>query len=136
MQDRNRTAARAALPWTWQPSSAPAAAPAHSQFTNSVAVVTQYYQDITILTTTPTAWNLGGSNIAAKNGQSYDSWSTGPSTPPPPPLSSATPVEFRRSADQHQRGPVRTALLTNTYYGTYNVTNGVITSACSIAQTS
>ena len=62
------TAPPPAQPLDWQPSSAPAAAPADSQFTNSVAVVTQYYQDITNHDYTD-AWNLGGSNIAAQNGQ-------------------------------------------------------------------
>ena len=102
---KTETAPPPAQPSARQPSSAPAAAPADSQFTNSVAVVTQYYQDITNHDYTD-AWNLGGSNIAAQNGQTYDSWVTAMhyrlhlSRRP-------GQLEFRRSADEHQRGPVR-----------------------------
>jgi hypothetical protein len=50
--------------------------PAQPQLTNASAVVLQYYQDIT-----DHDWHaagaLGGSNITAQNGQTYDSWVSG-----------------------------------------------------------
>jgi hypothetical protein len=126
------TAPPPAQPSDWQPSSAPAAAPADSQFTNSVAVVTQYYQDITNHDYTD-AWNLGGSNIAAQNGQTYDSWVTGYDTTAS--ISLVGQANWNSGAVQTSISAVQTDGSVNTYYGTYYVTNGVITSA-NIAQTS
>lgn len=125
------TAPPPAQPSDWQPSSAPAAAPADSQFTNSVAVVTQYYQDITNHDYTD-AWNLGGSNIAAQNGQTYDSWVTGYDTTVS--ISLVGQANWNSGAVQTSISAVQSDGSTNTYYGTYYVTNGVITSA-SITQT-
>jgi hypothetical protein len=125
------TAPPPAQPSNWQPSSAPAAAPADSQFTNSVAVVTQYYQDITNHDYTD-AWNLGGSNIAAQNGQTYDSWVTGYDTTAS--ISLVGQANWNSGAVQTSISAVQSDGSVNTYYGTYYVTNGVITSA-SIAHT-
>jgi hypothetical protein len=129
---RTVTAPPPAQPSDRQPSSAPAAAPADSQFTNSVAVVTQYYQDITNHDYTD-AWNLGGSNIAAQNGQTYDSWVTGYDTTAS--ISLVGQANWNSGAVQTSISAVQSDGSTNTYYGTYYVTNGVITSA-SIAQES
>ena len=126
------TAPPPAQPSDWQPSSAPAAGPADSQFTNAVAVVTQYYQDITNHDYTG-AWNLGGSNIAAQNGQTYDSWVTGYDTTAS--ISLVGQANWNSGAVQTSISAVQTDGSVNTYYGTYYVTNGVITSA-NIAQTS
>ena len=54
-----------------------AAAPAQPQLTDASAVVLQYHQDITDHDW-HTARALGGSNIAAQNGQTYDSWVSDP----------------------------------------------------------
>ena len=67
---------------TSPPAQAPAlaastAAPAQPQLTNASAVALQYHQDIT-----DHDWHaartLGGSNITAQNGQTYDSWVSDP----------------------------------------------------------
>jgi hypothetical protein len=105
------------------------AAPVQPQFTNSVAVVSQYYQDITDHNYAA-AWALGGKYIG---GQDYSSWVAGYST---------TASVSLYSFSDWGSGKVTTYLsalqsdgTTRTYYGTYYVSNGVITSA-SIAQTS
>jgi hypothetical protein len=97
-----------------------------------VAVVTQYYQDITNHDYTD-AWNLGGSNIAAQNGQTYDSWVTGYDTTAS--ISLVGQANWNSGAVQTSISAVQSDGSTNTYYGTYYVANGVITSA-SIARTS
>ena len=127
------TAPPPAQPSDWQPSSAPATAPADSQFTNSVAVVTQYYQDITNHDYTD-AWNLGGSHIAAQNGQTYDSWVSGYSTT----TRSISITDWGDWNDGQVWCDISAVQLggsVNTYYGTYQVSDGVIVSA-DITQTS
>ena len=110
-----------------QPSSAPVAQP---QFTNSSAVVAQYYQDITDHNYSA-AWAMGGSNVSG--GVGYDAWVAGYAT---------TASITMYNSSNWGSGEVTTYLSalqtdgsTRTYYGTYYVSNGVITSA-SIAQTS
>src|SRR5437016_831232 len=56
----------------WQQPSAPA--PAQPQFTSSIAVVNQFYQDITDRNYSA-AWALGGSNLSG--GVGYDAWVAG-----------------------------------------------------------
>jgi hypothetical protein len=110
-----------------QPSSAPATQP---QFTNGSAVLAQYYQDITDHNYSA-AWAMGGSNVSG--GVGYDAWVAGYAT---------TASITMYNSSNWGSGEVTTYLSavqadgsTRTYYGTYYVSNGVITSA-SIAQTS
>ena len=107
----------------------PGPAPVQPQFTNSVAVVSQFYQDITDHNYAA-AWALGGKYIG---GQDYSSWVAGDGT---------TASVSLYSFSDWGSGKVTTYLsalqsdgTTRTYYGTYYVSNGVIISA-SIAQTS
>jgi hypothetical protein len=120
------------------PASAPApapssSAPAQPQLTNGVAVVLQYYQDITDHDW-PAAWALGGNNIAAQNGQTYDSWMSGYTTT----TASISVISYGTWGD----GTVWTDLSATqldgsvkTYSGTYSVQDGVLVSA-HITQTS
>jgi hypothetical protein len=108
----------------------PSSAPAQPQFTNGSAVVAQYYQDITDHNYSA-AWAMGGSNVSG--GVGYDAWVAGYDT---------TASITMYNSSNWDSGEVTTYLsavqtdgTTRTYYGTYYVTNGVITSA-SIAQTS
>jgi hypothetical protein len=112
------------------PAAAPAPAPAPAA--NSEAVVDQFYQDITNQDYAA-AWALGGSNLAAGNGQSYSSWVTG----------YATTASLVLGTDATWNGPTVNAELiatqtdgsVRTYQGTYTVIGGVITAA-SIVRTS
>jgi hypothetical protein len=101
--------------------------PAQPTFTNAVAVVDQYYQDITNQDY-QAAWAIGGDHIAAQNGQTYASWEYG--------YSSTTSSISLTSSGTWSDGTVWCYLSAlqldgsvNDYYGTYTVTNGVITSA-------
>ena len=114
-------------------SAPPAPAPAQPQRTNAAAVVLQYYQDITDHDWSA-AWAIGGDNLAAQNGQTYDSWVSGYATT----TASISVISFGTWDD----GTVWTDLSATqldgsvrTYSGTYTVHNGVITSA-NITQTS
>jgi hypothetical protein len=110
------------------PKAAPApAAPVPPVLTNGVAVVGQYYQDITN-GDYQGAWAIGGANIAAQNGQSYGSWVAG--------YSSTTAIISITSSGTWNDGTVWCYISAvqldgsvNTYYGTYTVANGVIVSA-------
>jgi hypothetical protein len=100
------------------------------QFTNGSAVVAQYYQDITDHNYS-TAWAMGGSSISG--GVGYDAWVAGYRT---------TQSITMYNSSNWGTGEVTTYLSAvqsdgtiRTYYGTYYVANGVITSA-SIARTS
>jgi hypothetical protein len=118
---------------TTDPAPAPAAPapvpaqPQQPQLTNGVAVVLQYYQDISDQNY-QSAWAIGGSNLAAQNGQTYASWAEGYST---------TTASIRvTSYGTWNDGTVWTYIsatqldgTVKTYYGTYTVTDGVITSA-------
>ena len=106
-------------------------APAPQQFTNSVAVVDQFYQDITDHNYAA-AWALGGSNLS--HGAGYESWVSGYST-------TTASITLYDQTDWGS-GTVHAYLSalqldgsTRTYVGTYTVSNGVIVSA-NIAQTS
>lgn len=108
-------------------------APAQPQLTNAPAVVLQYYQDITDHDW-QAAWALGGDNIAAQNGQTYNSWVSGYTT--------TTASIAVTSYGTWDNGTVWTDLAATqldgsvkAYSGTYTVENGVITSA-GITQTS
>jgi hypothetical protein len=107
-------------------STAPSPQPATPAMTNGVAVVTQYYQDITDGNYSA-AWALGGRNIAALNGQTYNSWVAGYGTTANINITSSGAWDANRvwcdiSATQDS-GAVYD------YYGTYDVAGGVIVSA-------
>jgi len=104
-----------------QPSSALVAQP---KFTNGSAVVAQYYQDITDHNYSA-AWAMGGSNVSG--GVGYDAWVAGYAT---------TASITMYNSSNWGSGEVTTYLSAvqadgtmRTYYGTYYVTKGVITSA-------
>jgi len=110
-----------------QPSSAPVAQP---QFTNGSAVVAQYYQNITDHNYS-TAWAMGGSNVSG--GVGYDAWVAGYATTAS--ITMYNSSNWGSGEATTYLSTVQTDGSTRTYYGTYYVSNGVITSA-SIAQTS
>ena len=112
----------------WQQPSAPA--PAQPQFTSSIAVVNQYYQDITDRNYSA-AWALGGSNLSG--GVGYDAWVAGYGTTASITLYSQS--DWGSGKVTSYLSAVQSDGSTRTYYGTYYVTNGVITSA-NIARTS
>jgi hypothetical protein len=106
------------------PSTSPAQ-PATPATTNGVAVVTQYYQDITDGNYSA-AWALGGKNIAARNGQTYGSWVAGYGTTANINITSSGAWDANRvwcyiSATEDS-GAVYD------YYGTYDVAGGMIVS--------
>lgn len=104
---------------------APEPAPANPA-ANSEAVVDQFYTDITNQDYAG-AWALGGSNLAAANGQSYSNWVGGYSTT----------ASLTLGTGATWNGPTVTAELVatqddgavQTYSGTYTVENGIIQSA-------
>jgi hypothetical protein len=112
----------------WQQPSAPA--PAQPQFTSSIAVVNQYYQDITDRNYSA-AWTLGGSNLSG--GVGYDAWVAGYGTTASITLYSQS--DWGSGKVTSYLSAVQSDGSTRTYYGTYYVTNGVITSA-NISRTS
>jgi hypothetical protein len=110
-------------------SAVPAPASANPQLTNGVAVVSQFYQDLTNHDHWD-AWQLGGDNIG---GSDYNSWVAGYATTASIDITSYGTwndgtVWADISATQTD-GSIRT------YSGTYTVANGVIVSA-NITQTS
>ena len=120
-----KTTPPAAAPPTTQPSKNPAPVP--PPLTNAVAVVTQYYQDVTDKNYAA-AWAIGGSNLAAENGQTYASWVAG--------YADTTASISITSYGTWSNGTVwcyisaiQNSGAVNTYYGTYTVANGVIVSA-------
>ena len=112
----------------WQQPSAPA--PAQPQFTSSIALVNQYYQDITDRNYSA-AWALGGSNLSG--GVGYDAWVAGYGTTASITLYSQS--DWGSGKVTSYLSALQSDGTTRTYYGAYYVTNGVITSA-NIAQTS
>ena len=106
------------------------AAPVQPQFTSSIAVVSQYYQDITDRNYSA-AWSLGGSNLSG--GVGYDAWVAGYGTTASITLYSQS--DWGSGKVTSYLSALQSDGTTRTYYGTYYVSNGVITSA-SIAQTS
>jgi hypothetical protein len=113
---------------TPQQPSAPA--PAQPQFTSSIAVVNQYYQDITDRNYSA-AWALGGSNLSG--GVGYDAWVAGYGTTASITLYSQS--DWGSGKVTSYLSALQSDGTTRTYYGTYYVSNGVITSA-NIARTS
>ena len=112
-------------PPTTQPSKTPA--PVQPPLTSGVAVVTQYYQDVSDKNYAA-AWAIGGSNLAAQNGQTYTSWVAG--------YADTTASISITSYGTWSNGTVwcyisaiQNSSAVNTYYGTYTVANGVIVSA-------
>jgi hypothetical protein len=113
------------------PAASAASAPVHAtpQLTNGVAVVSQFYQDLTNHDYWD-AWQLGGDNIG---GSDYNGWVAGYATTASIDITSYGTwndgtVWADISATQTD-GSIRT------YSGTYTVANGVIVSA-NITQTS
>lgn len=110
---------------------APAAAPAPVQapsFTNSLAVVNQFYQDITNHDYSD-AWSLGGDNIG---GSDYNGWAAGYATTAS--IYLTTSSEWGDGNVQADISALQTDGTVRTYSGTYTVANGVIVSA-NIVQT-
>lgn len=101
------------------------AQPATQATTNGVAVVTQYYQDITDGNYSA-AWALGGKNIAARNGQTYSSWVAGYGTTANINITSSGAWNANRVwcyiTATEDSGAVYN------YYGTYDVAGGMIVS--------
>jgi len=105
----------------------PPAAPAQPALTNGVAVISQYYQDITDHDYAA-AWAIGGSNIAAENGQSYSSWEAGYADTTAS-ISITSYGTWSNGTVWCYISAVQLSGAVNTYYGTYDVANGVIVSA-------
>ena len=129
-----KTAAPAPTPTVTVTVSAPAAAPSAQQpaapapaapaLTNAVAVLQQFYQDITDHRYAA-AWALGGKNL--DNGVDYDRWVAGYAT-----TASIDLTTYGQWSDGTVYASL-TALQTDgtvrTYQGTYTVANGQIVSA-------
>ncbi len=114
------------VPVPAQPAPAPPAQPAY--FTNSTAVVTQFYQDINDGDYSD-AWALGGDNIG---GSDYAAWVAGYDTTVSVSLGTFSP--FGSDQVQASLSALQSDGTTNTYEGTYTVQNGVIVAA-NIVQT-
>ncbi|GAA1957082.1 hypothetical protein [Kitasatospora viridis] len=98
------------------------------QLTNAVAVVTQYYQDVTNHDYAA-AWALGGDNIA---GESYQQYVAGFATTAS--ISLGTVSAFGSNQVQAVLYATQTDGSVKVYQGTYTVQNGVLVAA-SIQQT-
>ena len=112
-------------PPTTQPSNTPA--PVQPPLTNAVAVVTQYYQDVSDKNYAA-AWAIGGSNLAAENGQTYASWVAGYADTTAS-ISITSYGTWSNGTVWCYISAVQYSGAVNTYYGTYTVANGVIVSA-------
>ena len=112
-------------PPTTQPSKTPA--PVQPALTNGVAVVTQYYQDVSDKNYAA-AWTIGGSNLAAENGQTYDSWVAGYADTTAS-ISITSYGTWGNGTVWCYISAVQDSGAVNTYYGTYTVANGAIVSA-------
>ncbi len=111
-----------------QAPAAPAPAPEPAYFTNSTAVVQQFYQDINNGDYSD-AWALGGDNIG---GGDYDAWMAGYGTTVS--VSLGTFSAFGSDQVQASLSALQSDGTTNTYEGTYTVSGGVIVAA-TIVQT-
>ncbi len=111
-----------------QAPAAPAPAPEPAYFTNSTAVVRQYYQEINDGDYSG-AWALGGDNIG---GSDYSAWVAGYSTTVS--VSLGTFSAFGSDQVQASLSALQSDGTTNTYEGTYTVSGGVIVAA-NIVQT-
>jgi len=120
-----KTTPPAAAPPTTQPSKTPA--PVQPPLTNGVAVVTQYYQDVSDKNYAA-AWAIGGSNLAAQNGQTYASWVAGYADTTAS-ISITSYGTWSNGTVWCYISAVQNSGAVNTYYGTYTVANGVIVSA-------
>jgi hypothetical protein len=112
-------------PPTTQPSTTPA--PVQPPLTNAGAVVTQYYQDVSDKNYAA-AWAIGGSNLAAQNGQTYASWVAGYADTTAS-ISITSYGTWSNGTVWCYISAVQYSGAVNTYYGTYTVANGVIVSA-------
>jgi len=112
-------------PPTTQPSNTPA--PVQPPLTNAVAVVTQYYQDVSDKNYAA-AWAIGGRNLAAQNGQTYTSWVAGYADTTAS-ISITSYGTWSNGTVWCYISAVQYSGAVNTYYGTYTVANGVIVSA-------
>lgn len=108
----------------------PPTQPAPAQQGNAVAVVEQFYQDITDQNY-QAAWALGGDNLSG--GVGYSAWVAGYSTTAS--ISLATYGQFSDSTVWANLDATQDNGSVSTYYGTYTVTGGIITGA-DIRQTS
>ena len=106
-----------------QAPAAPAPAPEPAYFTNSTAVVQQFYQDINDQDYSG-AWALGGSLIG---GGSYSGWVAGYSTTVS--VSLGTFSAFGSDQVQASLSAVQSDGSVRTYEGTYTVSGGVIVAA-------
>jgi hypothetical protein len=120
-----KTTPPAAAPPTTQPSKTPAPVP--PPLTNGAAVVTQYYQDVSDKNYAA-AWAIGGSNLAAQNGQTYASWVAGYADTTAS-ISITSYGTWSNGTVWCYISAVQYSGAVNTYYGTYTVANGVIVSA-------
>ena len=109
------------------PAAPPASAP--PQFTNGVAVVAQYYQDVSDQDWAA-AWAIGGNNLAAENGQTEAQWIAGyQDTTAPDGITVTAASNYNATTVYATISAVQLDGAVNTYSGTYTVINGVITSA-------
>jgi hypothetical protein len=113
------------MPPTTRPSKTPA--PVQPPLTNGVAVVTQYYQDVSDKNYAA-AWAVGGRNLAAENGQTYASWVAGYADTTAS-ISITSYGTWSNGTVWCYISAVQYSGAVNTYYGTYTVANGVIVSA-------
>jgi hypothetical protein len=120
-----KTTPPAVAPPTTQPSKTPAPVP--PPLTNGAAVVTQYYQDVSDKNYAA-AWAIGGSNLAAENGQTYTSWVAGYADTTAS-ISITSYGTWSNGTVWCYISAVQYSGAVNTYYGTYTVANGVIASA-------
>jgi hypothetical protein len=120
-----KTAPPKTAPPTTQPSQTPA--PVQPPLTNGVAVVSQYYQDVSDKNYAA-AWAIGGSNLAAANGQTYASWVAGYADTTAS-ISITSYGTWSNGTVWCYISAVQYSGAVNTYYGTYTVANGVIVSA-------
>lgn len=109
--------------------------PAAPAFTSSIAVVDQFYQDISDGDYLA-AWNLGGYNLDGApqydSMPQYNAWVAGYATTVSITLSDTS--EFGSGEVTASLSAVQTDGSVNTYYGTYYVSGGIITGA-NIVQT-
>jgi hypothetical protein len=105
---------------------APPAAPAPTlpALTNAVAVVEQFYQDITNHDY-PAAWALGGKNL--DNGVGYDRWVAGYATTAS--IDLTTYGQWSDGTVYASLSGLQTDGTVKTYYGTYAVSGGQIVAA-------
>jgi hypothetical protein len=106
------------------PPPATAPAPAAPALTNAVAVVQQFYQDITNHNYAA-AWALGGKNL--NNGVGYDQWVAGYATTAS--IDLITYGQWSNGTVYASLSALQTDATVKTYYGTYTVSGGQIVAA-------